>query len=269
MAPIVLVHGAYTGGWVWSETASSLTALGHVVYTPTLTGCGERSHLLRPGVGFALHVQDVSHLLFYQNLQGAILVGHGYGGMVAATVAHRLMANAGGMIHVDGVIPKRGSSYADLAGNRLRQDLAGQENGSWLVSPPAAETFGIADDSLRSWLSLRIQPFPQRAFTQANPYGAKVRKLPSAFVHCTGNACHLAKAMAARAEISGMRRVELEAGPYPMVTAPQELAVLIDQLAKEAANPVVPKTSRKAPRREAQTPRTWVNTFPGIFISEG
>jgi pimeloyl-ACP methyl ester carboxylesterase len=262
MAALVLVHGAFTGGWIWTETASRLTRLGHVVHTPTLTGCGDRSHLLHMEVCFSTHVQDVSQLLFYQDLEGAVLVGHDYGGMVAATVAHRLMAKAAGMIYIDGVIPKRGFSYAAVAGSRLTPKLASHDKNVWFVPPVSAGNFGISDERLEDWFSKRLHPFPQLAFTQPNPYGAKVPGLPSAYVRCSGNSDPLAKAMAAQAGLLGMKRIQLETGPYPMLTAPGRLAELIDQLAGEmsaaATRPAGGEESRRIPgqaRRGGETGR--------------
>jgi pimeloyl-ACP methyl ester carboxylesterase len=259
MATLVLVHGAFTGGWIWAETAARLTRLGHAVHTPTLTGCGERSHLLHMEVCFSTHVQDVSQLLFYQDLEGAILVGHDYGGMVAATVAHRLMAKAAGVVYIDGVIPKRGFSYAAIAGNRLIPKLASHDKNVWFVPPFSAGGFGISDERLEDWFSKRLQPFPQLAFTQPNPYGAKVQGLPSVYVRCEGNGDPLAKAMAAQAGLLGMTRISLETGPYPMLTAPDRLAEQIDRLAGEltgaAARPAAKTAGARVPRSRLNASR--------------
>jgi hypothetical protein len=54
----VLVHGAWLGGWCWQRVADRLRVHGHAVFTPTLTGLGERSHLVRPGIDLATHVSD-------------------------------------------------------------------------------------------------------------------------------------------------------------------------------------------------------------------
>jgi len=46
----VLVHGAWHGGWCWCRVADRLRARGDIVFTPTLTGLGERAHLLHPNI---------------------------------------------------------------------------------------------------------------------------------------------------------------------------------------------------------------------------
>jgi pimeloyl-ACP methyl ester carboxylesterase len=82
MATIVLVHGTTAGGWVWKDVSPRLKAAGHVVYTPTLTGLGERVHLAQPGVDLDLHVTDIFNMLEFEEVDNVTLVGHSYAGMV-------------------------------------------------------------------------------------------------------------------------------------------------------------------------------------------
>ena len=89
MATFVLVHGGGHGGWCFNRVAPLLRAAGHDVYTPTLTGLGERVHLLRPDIDLDLHITDVVHLLEFEDLAGVFLLGHSYGGMVITGVADR------------------------------------------------------------------------------------------------------------------------------------------------------------------------------------
>jgi pimeloyl-ACP methyl ester carboxylesterase len=94
MATFVLVHGSWLGGWCWQRVTPHLRAAGHEVFTPTLTGLGERAHLLTRDVGLDTHVHDIVNVLEFEELREVILVGHSYGGMVVAGVAecvpHRL-----------------------------------------------------------------------------------------------------------------------------------------------------------------------------------
>src|SRR5919106_4708878 len=95
MATFVLVHGAYQGGWIWKPVATRLRAAGHTVVTPTLDGCAERHHLVRPGITVATHAQEVAQLLFYEDLKDVVLAGTSSGGMVlckAAELAHDRIA---------------------------------------------------------------------------------------------------------------------------------------------------------------------------------
>src|SRR5262245_57009147 len=114
MAIFVLVHGAGTGGWLWRRVRSLLTGAGHEVFTPTLTGVGERAHLARRDVGLGTHVEDVVGVLEYEDLHDVILVGFCYGGMIVPTVADRLPGRVQQLVYLDAVITSGGQSMLDI-----------------------------------------------------------------------------------------------------------------------------------------------------------
>src|SRR5690349_23291709 len=116
MATFVLVHGGGHGGWCYQRVASLLRAAGHDVYTPTLTGLGERSHLVGPHVDLDLHTRDVCELLHFEDLRDVILVGHSYGGMVITGVADRSADRIGRIVYLDAATPVNGQSLVDVAG---------------------------------------------------------------------------------------------------------------------------------------------------------
>jgi pimeloyl-ACP methyl ester carboxylesterase len=80
MSNFALVHGAWHGVWCWSRVADRLTANGHKVVAPTLTGLGERSHLLAPAVDLRTHILDVVNTVKWMQIEDIVLVGHSYGG---------------------------------------------------------------------------------------------------------------------------------------------------------------------------------------------
>ena len=90
MATFVLVHGAWHGAWCWRRVARLLSRSGHEVFSPTLTGVGERSHLLTSEINLDTHILDVVNVMKWQELNDVVLVGHSYGGMVISGVAERL-----------------------------------------------------------------------------------------------------------------------------------------------------------------------------------
>src|SRR4029453_8308815 len=87
MAPYVLIHGAYQGGWIWKPVATRLRAAGHAVYAPTLDGCGERQHSVRRGITVGTHAQEVARFLHFEDLKNVILAGTSSGGMVILKAA--------------------------------------------------------------------------------------------------------------------------------------------------------------------------------------
>ena len=123
MATFVLVHGGWAGGWQWREIASLLRAAGHDVFTPTLTGLGERVHLASPDVGLDTHIQDILMVLEYEDLHDVILVGYSYSGMVITGVAERAPERLAHLVYLDAYVPRDGQSLLDMLGPE-RQHLS-------------------------------------------------------------------------------------------------------------------------------------------------
>ncbi|NVN42146.1 alpha/beta fold hydrolase, partial [Ameyamaea chiangmaiensis] len=110
----VLVHGMFGGGWVWRVVAPMLRRLGHEVHTPTLTGLGERSHLLSAQITIDTHIEDICNVLDTNDLTNVTLVAHSYGGMVATGVADRRRARLRRLIYLDALLPRDGETGFDL-----------------------------------------------------------------------------------------------------------------------------------------------------------
>ncbi len=130
MATYVLVHGAWGGSYGWRLVRPLLQQAGHTVYTPSLTGQGERSHLATPEVNLSTHIQDVYNTIWYEDLSDIILVGHSYGGMVVTGVADRMPERIKHLVYLDAFLPNDGQSLFDLGGGR-----AGQQSTDWRVPP--------------------------------------------------------------------------------------------------------------------------------------
>jgi len=106
----VIVHGAWGGGWAFRQVDDMLTAKGHKVYRPTLTGQGERVHLANLNVGLDTHIQDVVNTILFEELKDVVLVGHSYGGMVVTGVADRIPERISNLIYLDAIVPEDGQS---------------------------------------------------------------------------------------------------------------------------------------------------------------
>jgi pimeloyl-ACP methyl ester carboxylesterase len=138
MAIFVLVHGGFTGGWVWKSVRAYLESKRHRVYTPTLTGLGERSHLISPILDLDTHIHDVANVLKYEDLNNVVLVGNSYAGMVISGVADRMPERVAHLIYVDAFVPTDGESVFDLVTPSLRSQFVAQANtqgDGWRVSP--------------------------------------------------------------------------------------------------------------------------------------
>ncbi|HEX5367940.1 MAG TPA: alpha/beta fold hydrolase, partial [Dehalococcoidia bacterium] len=114
MTTFVFVHGAWGGSWGWTNFARLMRAAGHEVFTPSLTGQGERTHLGGPNVNLTTHILDVENAIKYEGLTGIALVGHSYGGMVVTGVADRVPEVIRQLIYIDAFLPQDGESCFDL-----------------------------------------------------------------------------------------------------------------------------------------------------------
>ena len=144
MTTFVLVHGGWDGAWAWRPVAQELQRRGHAVYTPTLTGSGERVHLASREVGLHTHILDVVNVLRFEQLTDVVLVGFSYGGMVATGVAEELPDQISHLICLDGFVPANGQSIADLLGPQIMgalNDVAQRYGDGWRVpfDPPDAD----------------------------------------------------------------------------------------------------------------------------------
>ena len=110
----VLVHGAAHGGWCWNKMVEPLRGAGHRVFTPTMTGLGERKHLLTNDVDIYTHCQDMINVIEYEELTDVILVCHSYGGLVTTLVADRIPNRITQLIYLDAQVPRNGDTWSGL-----------------------------------------------------------------------------------------------------------------------------------------------------------
>ncbi len=139
MTTFVLIAGGNLGGWVWRRVRRLLESAGHAVYAPTLTGLGERAHLIRPEIDLHVHIRDVLGVLEYEDLRDVVLVGHSYGGMVITGVADRVSDRLAQLVYLDADVPRHGESEFDLLTPEERaeyEEAASARGEGWRVPPP-------------------------------------------------------------------------------------------------------------------------------------
>ncbi|MBB3606492.1 pimeloyl-ACP methyl ester carboxylesterase [Mycolicibacterium sp. BK556] len=206
--------------------AGLLRAQGHQVYTPTLTGLGERAHLLGPKVDLECHIRDVVGVLRFEDLREAILVGHGYGGMVITGAADRAHRHVGHLVYLDAPVPTDGESLADIAPGPIAalRNYVLTLNGIELCHPPTAELSllcGVTDRAMREWMLPRLTPQPWRCFEQPLKLNDEValRTIPqSHIVSALGSSHRDASELRKR---SDGRFWELRTGHDLMLTEPE------------------------------------------------
>ncbi len=227
-APFVLVHGAWHGGWSWNKVRARLAAAGHEVFTPSLTGLGDRAHLASPAVDLDTHVEDVVALLEAEDLRGAILVGHSYAGMVITGVVSRVPARVAQVVYLDAFLPEDGKCLNDYYVGAPGYAENVRANGEGWRLPfkgtLTLEALGVTDPADVAFMAPRMRDQPYRTFTQpvrlAPGWPGPVRPV---YIH-TSDHPHYQEA-AARAASKCFHLVRLPgAGHDAMVTRPSELA---------------------------------------------
>ncbi|MBN8966368.1 MAG: alpha/beta fold hydrolase, partial [Rhizobiales bacterium] len=162
----VLVHGAWHGGWCWRRVADLLERQGHKVFAPTLTGLGERSHLMRPGIDVSTHVTDVVNVLKWEGLTGVVLCGHSYGGLVVSGVAEQAADAIGSIVFLDAFMPDNGDSMAALTSDAVREQLkAAAVRGDLGVPPRSAAAF-LVNEKDQAWVDAMCVPQPIGTMTE-------------------------------------------------------------------------------------------------------
>lgn len=133
MTSIVLVHGAWGGSYGFRQVRPLLSAAGHDVFTPSMTGIGERSHLAGPDVTLSMHMQDVRNTIFYEDLDDIVLLGFSYGGMVVTGLLDDIGDKVRHLVYLDALVPFDGQSATDVIGPG-GQALADSADG-WGIAP--------------------------------------------------------------------------------------------------------------------------------------
>lgn len=234
MAAIVLVHGAWHGGWCWARVLPALRAAGHAVHAVTLTGTGERAHLLSRDITLATHVMDVVNLVLCEELDDVVLVGHSYAGLVITGAADRLLARSPSplkqLVYVDAVVPQPGECWAshhapELVAARL---AAAAVHPQGALPPPDAALFGLTGADC-DWVNRRQTPHPFGQYQEPLQFdAARLARVPRTFIDCTSPAWPSIAPMRQRVRSEpGWRVRELATGHDAMVSAPGPLARLL------------------------------------------
>jgi len=230
MTTYVLVHGAWHGGWCWKKVRSALEASGADVYTPTLTGLGERAHLASPDVSLETHIADVVGVLEAENLSDVVLVGHSYAGIVVTGVADRVPERIARIVYLDAVVPKDGQCLYDRAPAQLKtlfEEQARIAGEGWQVpaSVMTAQFLGLKTEEHIRWVIPRLMAHPIRTFREPLRLSVHFPQMPRTYINSIGDK-PLGQPRTVQAE--GIEDYhEVRTGHDAMVTIPHEVAALL------------------------------------------
>jgi len=225
----VLVHGAWHGGWCWRRVADRLTVKGHKVFTPTMTGLGERSHLLDSKIGLATHITDIVNVIKWEGLTDIVLVGHSYGGFIITGVAEQAQGAIASMVFLEAFVPESGQSVADTASQPTRDAIAKiVAAGEGAIKPVSAAVFRVNEKD-RSWVDAMCTPHPIASLTdKAVVTGARERIAKKTYIRAKGYPSVPFDGYQTRLTKAAEWRVhELPCGHDAMVDQPAELTDLL------------------------------------------
>jgi pimeloyl-ACP methyl ester carboxylesterase len=240
MANFVLVHGAWHGAWCWRDVTQALVRAGHRAHAVTLTGVGERAHLMNADITLETHIRDVISAIECEEMDDVVLAVHSYAGMLGTAVADRLPGRIAHLVYVDAVVPKPGESWSGTHASATRDArvAAAEASPDYAFPAPDPKVFGLAAKQ-HAWVQRRQTAHPGHTYQAPLAFDAqRVARVPRTFVNCTQPPLATIDVIRQRvvdpkfwdgAWVKGAKVVELKTGHDPMVSAPEDLTrVLLD-----------------------------------------
>jgi pimeloyl-ACP methyl ester carboxylesterase len=229
----MLVHGAWHGGWCWRRVADLLQKQGHKVFTPTMTGLGERSHLIDGKVNLATHITDIVNVIKWEGLHDIVLVGHSYGGCIISGVAEEMGDAIGSIVFLDAFVPENGDMLATKASQPVREAIAGLvEKGETAMKPVSAAVFRVNEKD-RAWVDTMCTPHPVATLTdKITITGARDRIAKKSYIRAKGYPSVPFDGFQGRLNANAAWRVyELPCGHDVMVDMPDRLSEILAEVA--------------------------------------
>lgn len=226
MSTFVLVHGAWHGSWCWKRVRRALQAQGHEVFTPALTGVGERSHLLSRAVNLGTHIDDVVNLILWEELSDVVLCGHSYGGCVISGVAERIPERIRSLVYLDAFVLEDGENLLQNVHESQRNLLLeGTKNSGegWKVPPIPGEVFNVNASDL-AWVNRQCTVQPLACFEQRLSLGEGIHGIKDVtFILATGWQDSPFPRAYERAKARGWKTLSIACGHDVMLDSPDEL----------------------------------------------
>jgi pimeloyl-ACP methyl ester carboxylesterase len=222
----VLVHGAAHGGWCWQRVADRLTAKGHRVFAPTLTGLCERSHLLNEKIDLTTHINDIVNEIKWKDLDQVVLVGHSYGGMVITGVAEQMVSRLASIVYLDAFLPSDGQSLLDV----VEQHAPGFTPPPLPFSGANFAAFLEVNEKDRPWVASKLteQP-PGTVIEKLRVSGAFLGVPRKSFIGVTKGEQPFFKAVADRYATDPAWQIhQVDSGHDVMIDNPDELAAILE-----------------------------------------
>jgi len=238
MSTYVLVHGAWRGSWIWKRVRKQLQARGHEVFTPTLTGVGERSHLLSREVNLETHVADVMNLIRWEELTNVVLCGHSYGGCVVTSVADRIPERISALVYLDAFVPENGQSLHDTLPPEVSKeqvDAAEKIGEGWKTPPIPAQAFNVNVQD-RDWVDRQSTLHPLACFQQPLCLAQAINRIENiTYILANGWSPSPFSQFYDKAKARGWKTLAFPCGHDVMLDQPEELTEELLAIASRSA----------------------------------
>lgn len=233
MATYVLVHGSWHGSWCWKRVRKALSAAGHDVFTPTLTGVGERSHLASAAINLSTHISDVANLICWEELTNVILCGHSYAGWVISGVADRIPDRIRALVYLDAFVIEDGECFFDHLRpeeTERRRQQAKMTGEGWKVDPLQAEVFKVNERD-RAWVNAQCTVQPIGTFEEHLNLRGGIQQISDiTHILCTGWERTPFPASHERAKRRGWKTCTMTCGHEAMLDSPEEVVELLTEI---------------------------------------
>lgn len=243
MARFVLVHGAFSGAWIWEPLQKVLQAANHTGEAFDLPGMGDDNTPAESVTldSSAARVCDV----LAANPEPAILVGHSMGGIIATQAAARCPRQVAALVYVAAFLPKHGQSLLELthlpegAGDQVQANIVLSEDPPVAVMPAEvsqAVLFGSCTDEVANWAIERQRPQPLAPMgTPVTITVGSLDRMKRYYVHCTRDRAIPLPLQRRMSEENGCAGVfELDTDHTPHLSRTTELADVLDEIAAQA-----------------------------------
>jgi Alpha/beta hydrolase family len=156
----ILVPGAFSGAWCWRRVSDRLEKQGHKVYSLSLSGLGDRSHLLSKDINLDTHIADIANLVEWEDLTDICLVAWSYAGYPASGALERIGSRVSSIVWVDALKPSNGQSFRDEV------PFKAEDGAISIPAPKAVRPDAYQDPKDAAWFLSKATPQPIGAWLQ-------------------------------------------------------------------------------------------------------
>ena len=202
------------------------------MFTPTLTGICERSHLLSADIDLDTHVDDIANLIKWNELKDVVLVGHSYGGMVISGVAEKREKAIGTFVMLDAFYPENGEALVDQTASKMGDAIREAAAKGEMTIPPRSAAMFMVNARDVDWVDRQCTPQPIKTVMQKIKLsGARERIAKHAYIRAASYPNDPFDAARAKAAMNGWRVYDVPCGHDVMIDMPERLSEILHEVA--------------------------------------